>query len=87
MTLTEDQVEKVIQQICEGKEFYDSTSEYYEGEAQKFFFFREEEKFFLQRMDVIVGSYCTTEEVSREDLKSYLSSQHLSDFKEQGFVL
>ena len=55
MNLTEEEAEKVIRQICEGKEYYDPDSEYFDGESQRYSFYRAEEKFYLQRMDVIVG--------------------------------
>jgi hypothetical protein len=87
MTLTEDQAEKVIRQICEGKEYWDSIQEYYEGEAHYYFYYRAEEKFYLRRMDVIVGSYSTVEEISREFLKDFLMTSHDSDFHAQGFRL
>lgn len=87
MTLTIEQAEKIIEQICEGKSFSDQMQEYYEGESQTYSFYRAEEKFYLRRMDIIVGSYNTLEEISKATLIDYLRSLDSSVAKEQGFKI
>ena len=85
MSLSPDEAEKVIRQICEGKDYYDPDSEYFDGESQRYFFYRADEEFCLQRIDVIIASYMFTETVSKEYLLNYFLTQHKSDLEQQGF--
>jgi hypothetical protein len=85
--LTAQQVEQVLEQMrSRGKRWYDPWSEYDEGTSIGYGWIADREVFQVTRIDVVVGSFFTEEDVSPDEVRRVLRERaNLYDLGKQGF--
>lgn len=71
--------------IHDGKQFVDWEKDYFDGEQVTYYYDKEKESFYVQKIDTIVGSYITETKLERSEIEEILSKFPLGEFRNQGF--
>lgn len=71
--------------INDGKQFIDWERDYFDGEQVTYYYDKEKESFYVQRIDTIAASYITETKLEREALEEIFSKIPLIEFRNQGF--
>lgn len=71
--------------IQDGKQFVDWDRDYFDGEQVTYYYDKEKEAFYVQKIDTIAASYITETKLERSEIEEILSKFPLVEFRNQGF--